>query len=172
VQEGRRWTDVLRVVPDGWFSYAFTVFDRVGDPVAHADLANWRENARFEVRGTRYEARHETWAKEFTLEKEDGQTILSAEKPSAWRDRFAFVHRDNRYELKKESGWSPSYVLSRDGAGPVGSVKRKSFFNRELTADLPEELPLEAQVFVVWLVTILGRRDDSAAASSGAGAGS
>jgi hypothetical protein len=141
---------VLRVVPDGWFSsYDFTVFDRVGDPVAHAALANWRENARFEVGGTRYEARHETWAKEFTLEKEDGQTILSAAKPSAWKDRFAFVHRDNRYELKKESGWSSSYVLARDGVGPIGSVKRKSFFNREMMADLPEELPLETQVFVV-----------------------
>ena len=61
---------MLRAVPDGWFSYDFTVFDRSGTPVAQVDLANWRETAKLEVRGTRYEAHRKGWrSKEFILEK-------------------------------------------------------------------------------------------------------
>ncbi len=47
---------MLRAVPDDWFSYDFTVFDRTGTPVARADLSNWRETAKLEVGGTPYEA--------------------------------------------------------------------------------------------------------------------
>ena len=160
---------MLRAVPDGWFSYDFTVFDRSGTSVAQVDLANWRETAKLEVRGTRYEAHRKGWrSKEFILEREDGRVVAVAEKPSAWKDRFVFEHGGNRYELKKESAWRSAIVLSRNGVGLVGSVRRRSFFNREWTVDVPEELPLEVRVFVVWLVVILWKREDSAAAAGAA----
>jgi hypothetical protein len=163
---------MLRAVPDGWFSYDFTVFDRSGTPVARADLANWRETATLEVGGTRYQAHRQGWrSKEFVLEKEDGGVVAVAEKPSAWKDRFVFEHGGNRYELKKESAWRSAFVLSRDGIGLVGSVRRKGFFNREWTVDVPEELPLEVSVFVVWLVVILWKREDSSAAATASTAG-
>jgi hypothetical protein len=61
---------MLLAVPDGWFSYDFTVFDRSGTPVARADLSNWREAAKLEVEGKRYEAHRKGWrSKEFILEK-------------------------------------------------------------------------------------------------------
>jgi hypothetical protein len=57
----------------------FTVFDR--SPAARADLANWRETAKPEVGGTRYEAHRKGWrSKESVLEKEDGRVV--ADKPS------------------------------------------------------------------------------------------
>jgi hypothetical protein len=58
-----------------------------------------------------------------------------------------FEHGGNRYELKKESAWRSAFVFSRDGVGRVGSIRRKGFFKREWTADIPEELPLEVRVF-------------------------
>jgi hypothetical protein len=163
---------MLRAVPDGWFSYDFTVFDRGETPVARADLANWRETAKLEVGGTHYEAHRKGWANgEFVLETEDGRVVAVAEKPSAWKDRFVFEHGGNRYELKKESAWRSAFVLSCDGVGLVGSIRQKGFFNRELTVDVPEELPLEVRVFIVWLVIILWKREaSSAAATPGAGA--
>ncbi|MDX6382172.1 MAG: hypothetical protein QOI57_3196 [Rubrobacteraceae bacterium] len=94
-----------------------------------------------------------------------------AEKQSAWKDRFVFEHGGNRYELKKESAWRSAFVLSRDGIGLVGSVRRKGFFNREWIVDVPEELPLEMRVFVVWLVVILWKREDSSAAATASTAG-
>ena len=161
---------MLRAMPDGWFSYDFTVFDRSETPVARADLANWRETAKLEVGGTRYEARRKGWAsKEFVLETEDGRVVAVAEKPSAWKDRFVFEHGGNRYEMKKESAWRSAFVLSRDGVGLVGSIRRKGFFKREWMVDVPEELPLEVRVFIVWLAVILWKREaSSAAASAGA----
>ena len=47
---------MLHAVPRGWFSYNFIVFDRSGTPVARTDLSSWRETAKPEVGGTRYEA--------------------------------------------------------------------------------------------------------------------
>jgi hypothetical protein len=159
--------EMLRAVPDGWFSYDFTVFDRTGTPVARADLSNWRETAKLEVGGTRYEAYRRGWAsKEFILESKDGRVVAVAEKPSTWSGRFVFEHGGNRYELKQESVWRSAFVLLRDGVGLVGSVRRKGYFNREWTVDLPEELPLEVRVFVVWLVVLLWKRADSAAAAT------
>ena len=162
---------MLRAVPDGWFSYNFTVFDRGGTPVARVDLSNWRETAKITLGESRYEAcRKGGMSKEFVLQKEDGQVVAVAEKPSGWRDRLVFEHGANRYELKHESTWSNAFVLSRDGVGWVGSVKRKGFFKREWTVELPEELPLEVRVFLMWLVVILWKRAESAAAGGAAGA--
>jgi hypothetical protein len=163
--------EMLRAVPDGWFSYNFTVFDRAGTPVARADLSNWRETAKIVIGGTRYEAHSKGWTgKEFVLEKEDGRVVAVAQKPSVWSNRFVFEHAGNRYELKKESVWGSAFVLWRDGAGSVGSVRSKGFFKREWIANLPEELPLEVRMFVVWLMVILWKRGASAAAGGGGGA--
>lgn len=160
---------MLRAVQKSWFSYDFDVFDRTGALVATADLANWRENAKLEVGGRRYLARHETWAREFVLEGEDGQTVAVADKPSSWKESFSLEHGSSRYELSKESPWKSSFVLSRDGMGAVGSIRQKSFFGRETIVDLPEELPIEVRVFVLWLATIMRKRNDAAAASAAGG---
>lgn len=158
---------VLRAVQKSWFSYDFDVFDRTGTRVAAADLANWRENAKLDVGGSRYLARHETWAREFVLEGEDGRTVAVAEKPSGWRENFSLEHGGARYELRKESPWKSSFVLAREGMGVVGSIRQKSFFGRETTVDLPEELPVEVRVFILWLTTIMRKRNDSAASAAG-----
>jgi hypothetical protein len=97
--------------------------------------------------------------------------IAVAERPSAWKDRFVFEHGGNRYELKKESAWRSGFILSRDGVGLVGFVRWRGFFNREWTVDVPEELPLEVRVFVVWLVIILWKREDSAAGAASTAGG-
>lgn len=157
---------MLRAVPKSWFSYSFDVFDRTGTRVATADLSNWRENAKLEVGGRRYLARHETWAREFVLEGEDGLIVAMAEKPSGWREIFSLEYGGARYELRKESPWKSAFVLSREGVGVVGSIRQKSFFGRETSVELPEELPVEVRVFILWLATLMRKRADSAAAST------
>ena len=163
---------MLRAVPDSWFSYDFTVFDRSGTPIARADLSNWREIAKIAVGEARYEAHRKGWAsKEFVLEKDDGRVVVAAQKPSGWRNRFVFEHDGNRYELKKESAGGNTFVLARDGIGLVGSVKPEGFFKREWIVDLVEEVPLEVRAFIMWLVIILWKRAETAAAAAGGAAG-
>jgi hypothetical protein len=89
-----------------------------------------------------------------------------AEKPSGWRDNFSIEHGGTRYELRKESPWRSTFVLSREGVGVVGSIRQKSFFGRETSVDLPEELPVEVRVFILWLATLVRKRADSAASSA------
>jgi hypothetical protein len=109
--------------------------------------------------------------KEFVLEKDDRRIVTVLQKPSGWRGRFVFEHGSNRYELKKESTWGNTFVLSRDGIGLLGSVTREGFFKREWIVDLPEEVPLEVRVSIVWLVIILWKQAESAAAAAGGAAG-
>jgi hypothetical protein len=96
--------------------------------------------------------------------------VAMAKKSSAWKETFSLEHGGARYELRKDSYWRGSFVLSREGVGAVGSIGRKSFFGRDTFADLPDELPVEVRVFLLWLVTMMRRRADSAAAGTSAGA--
>jgi len=98
-------------------------------------------------------------------------------KTNEWKDRFVFEHGGNRYELRtksrmlrKELGWKRACVIIPEGVGSVGSIRAKgSWFSRECTVDLPEELPLEVKVFLVWVAVILRRREAAELATAGAG---
>ena len=158
---------LLRAAPKGWFSYDFAVSDATGTPVGKVAFSNWRERAELDVEDKRYEARHGSWEKEFVLNDRDGQTVVVAEKPSAWKDRFSFKHGGYRYELTKESLWKGDLLLSREDVGTVGSVRQKGAFKREWEAEMPDELPAEVGTFVVWLAVLLARRAASTAAASG-----
>jgi hypothetical protein len=162
---------MLRVIPKGWFSYDYTVFERDGTPVGQVDLSNWRETAKLEVGGEHYTGHREGWrSQEFALEKEDGQVVVTAEKASAWKGPFVFEYGGNRYELEKESIWKSTFIIRREGVGRVGSVRSEGVFKREFIAELPQELSLEAKVFIVWLVVLLWKRAASTAAAGGGGA--
>lgn len=157
---------MLRAVRKSWFSYRTEVLDGAGATVAVIDLSNWRENATIEVAGRRYLARHRTWAKEFVLEDESGRAVATAEKPSAWRERFLFVLGERRYELARGSAWGGTFVVSRAGAGVVGSVRQKGWFSSEVYVELPEELPVEVQMLILWLTMVLRRRQEAASGSA------
>ena len=154
---------MLRAVPGGWLSNDFEVYDRVGALVGLVHLSTWRENAELEVNGARYRATHQGGKKEFVLSREDGLRVLIAEKPSAWRDRFSFGQGGRRYELRRESAWGRAFALSREGDGTVGSIRPEGAFRRGWTAELPEGLPREVGVFIMWLVRVMWNREDAAA---------
>jgi hypothetical protein len=164
--------EMLEAISRGWLSYDFDVSDRTGGRVGHVEVSNWRENAKLEVEGTRYEATHRSGHMEFVLSRADGSTVLVAKKPSAWKERLSFEHEGSRYELEKESAWRRAFVLSRDRVGAVGSLRPGSMFIREWSAELPEEFPPEVRVFVRWLAVLLWRRSDSASAGGAAAASS
>ena len=138
-----------------WVSPNFTVFDEGGTPIGWADLSKWlwRGTTKLETRGTPYEAHSKgRVGKEYVLETEDGRVVAVAERPSVWRNHFVLEYGSKRYELTKKSVRGGAYVLLGDGGSPIGSVRGKGFFKREWTVDLPEELPLEVEMFIMWLI--------------------
>lgn len=154
---------LLRAESEGWFSHDFEVLDASsGAAVGWVDLSSWRERAELQIAGACYRATHGMGEREFVLSRKDGSKVFAAEKPSAWREILAFEHGGVRYELRKESAFKRAFVLWREGAGEVGSLRSGGAFRREWTADLPEELPLEARVFVMWLARVMWNRQDAA----------
>jgi hypothetical protein len=45
-----------------------------------------------------------------------------------------------------------------ENGAPVGTIARTGFFRAKRTADLPDDLPLEVQAFLIWLVLLVWRR--------------
>lgn len=150
--------EMLEAITKNWYSLDFDVYDRAGAHIGVVDLSNWSEKAELEVGGTSYEATHKSTSKDFVLSSPDGAQLLVAEKPSAWKERLVFEYGGSRYELKPESSWRRDFILTREGFEQVGSLRPASGSKRGWTAELPEELPAEIKLFVMWLVRLLWQR--------------
>jgi hypothetical protein len=61
------------------------------------------------------------------------------------------------YTLAATSWLGRSFAVTENGA-TVGTIARSGFFTTKCTADLPGDLPLEVQGFLIWLVLIIWRR--------------
>ena len=61
--------------------------------------------------------------------------------------------------------WSRTFVLSEKTAR-LGSVYPEHALTRKAVIDLPEEISLAGRIFMFWLVLILWKRAEAAAATS------
>lgn len=159
---------MLEANPDGWWSSQYTV---VRDGVATGALhfRALREAGLITVGDQRFEVRRErAGSGNWLLEGSGGVVVASAQKPSAWRSQI-IVRASGQpivVHLRRPSTWRRSFeVLQSDRR--VGEIRRASIWRRRTEADLPDGLPEAVQVFCVWLVLLLFRREDSAAASGG-----
>ena len=94
----------------------------------------------------RFRARRPSfWRGTWTVDVEG--TTLQRLRPSVWKGAHTYVTGDREVARSGSTrGWSPRPVLEADGS-----------------------LPLDAQVFLLWLELVLSRRDDSTAAAAAAG---
>ncbi len=156
---------MLRAIPKSIFSWNFTVMDGPR-PVAEIDVSWWREKGQLTVEGAAYEVYREGLMRgAFILE--EGEAILArAEKPSAFQRLFLVEHAGRQYTLRARSAFFREVVLL-DGAAEIGVLSPEGFFNRRMTVDLPEHLPLPVRVFMIWLTVILWKRDAESAPAGG-----
>jgi hypothetical protein len=149
-----------------WYSYDFNVTE--GDRhLAHVDVAMWREKGTLTIDGVAHRVyRESVMHGDFLLER-DGHILARATKPSAFRNLLVIRHDGRTYELVKASLWRRRYVV-RAGNEEIGSVAPTSAWRRNAAVQLPPQWPLPLKVFVIWLVIILWKRADGAAASGSA----
>jgi len=159
---------MFQLIPHGWPGWNFDVFE--GDhQVAEIKTSTLPESGTFAIDGVSYRAYREgMFSGDFFLES-DGQTIASAEKPSAFLNSFNITHIDRSYALKKESFVSRSFILL-EGDREVGSIRSEGLLTRKATAALPEMIPRPVQLFVIWLAILLWRREANAGAAAAASA--
>lgn len=86
--------------------------------------------------------------------------MLSAGKPSAFRDRFEFDLAGETYQLKPV-GWSRRRFVVLGGGEEAGVIKQTGWLTRKSTIDLPDAWALPVRVFIFWLVVLIWARDDA-----------
>jgi hypothetical protein len=154
---------MLEAEPTRWWASTYAVRED-GVPLTELSFRALREGGRFVLGGVPYTLRRERMAGDFLLEGLDGAEVARARKPSAFRRRFELRHQGGALRIEPTSGWGRRYRVV-DGGRQVGEVRRRSAFRRQVDTDLPDDLPRPVQVFVLWLVLLMFRRDEAAASS-------
>ncbi|MBA4389940.1 MAG: hypothetical protein C0399_03280 [Syntrophus sp. (in: bacteria)] len=157
----RRFTIILSAVPNGWFSWDFTIFDD-HKAIAKIDLAWVREAGKLYLDGSNYRVFREGLLNgSFIIEKE-GLVLARAEKPSALIRSYKIDYNNKSYTLEAESALRREFVLREDGQ-TIGSVRPENAFTKKAIIDLPAEIALPVRIFMVWLTLILWKREEAAA---------
>jgi hypothetical protein len=148
----------MRAIPRSFFSWDFDVVES-GKALCAIDQGYWRERASFSLAGRTYTLGRESGFGDFWVREggEGGPVLCHATKVSAFRRRFDIVIDGTEFVLAPRSLFGFSYDLT-SGSAVVGSISRVSLFRRELELDLPDELPVAARVFLLWLVLLMKRR--------------
>ena len=136
-----------------------------GEPLTELSLRNLREGGDCTLGGVPYTLRREGAAGDFVMQEPGGVEAARARKPSAFKRRFELRYPAGTLRVESASGWGKSYrVLGADG-GQIGEVRRRSLWRRQVDAALPDEVPRHVQVFVLFLVLLMLRRDEAAGSS-------
>jgi hypothetical protein len=153
----------LLAVPRSWFTGSYDV-TRAGERLAVLDVAWFRYRGRFELEGRRFELDRESLLGDFRL-LADGQVLCRARKTSAFRRAFEVRLGQFECTFQAASPFRQTFVL-RKGDARIGEVRPRHAFSRKAEIDLPDDLPLEFRLFLLWLVVLLWRHQ-AAAASGG-----
>jgi hypothetical protein len=138
---------------------------RDGAPVAEIDCSGMWERATITVGGAGYAAAREgKMSGAFYLEA-NGVRLASAEKPSAMHRLFTVQVGGRTLTLQAASAFGRAFVLTEHEA-QIGSIAPLGWFTRKCKAELPDDLALEIQAFLIWLVIVLWRRQQQAAATA------
>jgi hypothetical protein len=155
---------MLIATPKRWFSWDFEVHEGGGQPVGDVRVSAWRERGAVTVGGTEYPVTREGVVGAFTLAGAGG-VLARAMKPSAFHRAFTLEYDGKEYVLKATSAWGRGFALL-DGEVQIGAVRPARALGRQARVDLPEDMPLEVRLFVLWLTLMLWKRQQQAANSS------
>lgn len=162
---------MLRAEPVGMFSRNYNIFqdDR---QVSTIDLAWTREAGQFELDGKRLEIRRQKGWGDFVLSSDRG-ILCRAAKPRLFSRSFE-VRMGDQVQLEgqkltlRPEGWGSRSYAVRQGDHRFGSIQARSIWSRKVEIDLPDSLPMEIRVFLLWLVLITWRRQAAAGAGGAA----
>jgi hypothetical protein len=162
---------MLIAKPHHLFSWSFVVYDSDGNERTDLSIGFFRERGRFELQGKTYEVRRtDMFHGTFELYDQSELPIAHARKPNMLMRRFEIGFEGEAWELAARHPFTRRFVLRREER-ELGYVHPMHPFTRTAEIDFPEEIPLEKQVFLFWLVVILWRRAASNNSAAG-GAGS
>ncbi len=88
-----------------------------------------------------------------------------AERASAWRGTWDITLDGVRYRLGPKSFWRGTHRIERSGQEVAVSGTAGTWSTR-VTLEAAEDVPLDHQLFLLWMVFILNRRAANTATST------
>ena len=140
--------------------------DRQGAPVGEIAFAKRWEGATITIGGTSYTAAREGKMSGALYMEKNGNRLADADKPSARKPLFTVRVGGRTLTLKKASFFARTFALT-EGDRQIGSIAPIGWVGRKCKAELPDDLALEIQAFVIWLAIIMQRRATAQAALIG-----
>ena len=153
----------LLLTPTHWLTWDFRV-TADGREIAIIDRDWFRERASFSIDGRSFGIRKTSLLRSNFVLEDNGTLVAEATKPSAFRRTFHVTAGGKQLTLRAVSALRREFHLF-DGAAWIGRIRPLSAFRRKATAEFPETMPLEVQLFVTFLVLVLWKRQADRAAS-------
>lgn len=124
----------------------------------------WRERGEATIDGEVFRFYRENLASGKFIIDTGGRPIAKAVKQSALKRAFEVETNEKRFILKPKSALSRTFVLQH-GDRTVGTIAPLRALSRKITANLPDDLSMPVQIFILWLVILMWKR--AVAAASG-----
>jgi hypothetical protein len=153
---------MLRAERRGFFSTGYSIVREDGAAVGSIDWAWFKEAANVVVEGRSYRFyRQGNFQSTFTLEHAD-KTLAKARSAGLCSRAFQINSNGDSWQLKADSCWGFAFGVYREDV-QIGGICPAGWTSRTFSVDLPPEVPLPVQVFLLWLVLVLKRRADQSA---------
>jgi hypothetical protein len=147
----------LEFFPKRLFSMRRYTLTRDGLEIGQIDCGGVRQHASLTVGGASYSPISEGVLRtKFHLDS-GGARIADVEPAGTYFRRFIVHAGTKTYTLKVASWFGRNFVLTENDV-EVGRIARTGFFTARCNAELPDDLPLPVQAFLIWLVLITWRR--------------
>jgi len=150
---------MLRAEPSSWFSWNYDVRDG-GQAVCTLSNRFGRSAGSFDLAGSRFAIHREPRWGDFVLTGATGE-IARAKKTSMVTFHFRVSVNGAAYDFDADSMFSRNFPLRHEGSRggrELGAVRSERFFSRTALAELPETIPPDLQIFLIWLVLLIWRR--------------
>jgi hypothetical protein len=152
---------VIEFAPKGLFKMREYTLSRGDVEIGRIDFGGIRQPASIVIGDATFlPVRDGVLRKTFHLDR-NGARLASAAPAGATFRRFTVQAGARTYTLAVSSWLGRAFALTDNGA-PVGTIARTGFFTAKCRAELPDDLPLELQAFLIWLVLITWRRQAAA----------
>lgn len=148
---------LIEFAPKGLFATRQYILRRRGVEIGRIDFGGIRQPASIVIGDATFRpVRDGVLRTTFHLDGNGTRLASAAPAGSSFR-RFTVQAGGRAYGLAVTSWTGRRFTLTENGAA-LGTIARNGFFTAKCTADLPDDLPIEVQAFMIWLVLITWRR--------------
>ncbi|MBN1579696.1 MAG: hypothetical protein JXA89_03265 [Anaerolineae bacterium] len=151
---------MLEAKPKNFFSRDLQILEN-DRPVARVEFAWSSETGQVTIGDTRYTIRQDPPGYcSFILEDQDHIIAQARGMRTLFQHACAIEHAGKWYQLEDKSRFRRNIIV-REGVQFIGYVESKHIFVKQISACLPDHLPLVVKAFIIALVMHLWAHQES-----------